>query len=92
MEPLSLCAIVQNYIKATRHRDDQLVKRFVPMTTPVSTTRNVVKVVHPLNFKWYVATAFDERKIAARVGDLRQQDHLAVAKAVFGGQGCLAMC
>ena len=62
MESLSLRAVVQHNIKATRHRDDQLVKRLVRMTAPVSTTRNVVKVVHPLDRKWYVAIAFDERK------------------------------
>lgn len=91
MEPFSLRAIVQHDIKATRHRNDQLVKRLVRMTAPFSATRNVIKVVHPLDRKRYVAITLYEREITAWVGYLWQQDYLAVAKAVFGGQDRLAI-
>jgi hypothetical protein len=43
--------------------------------------RNVVQIEHPPDLKGYMPRSFDEGKVAARVGDPRELDQVAVVES-----------
>ena len=70
MNPTFLDAIVKNDIKATGNGDEKLVTVHEGMSTPVNSSRNIVKIKHPFYVKRHVASALDESEVAPLVGDL----------------------
>jgi hypothetical protein len=80
MDALFFDAVVQHYIKTTRHGDDQLMQSFVRMPTSLCTARHVVKIVNPTDIEWDVLTAFNKREITARVRDFREINQVAIGK------------
>src|SRR6267143_6230632 len=80
MNPLFLRPIVQDDIKAARHRNNQLMQRFVGVTAPLSAAGDVVEIENPLNCEWDMPLAFNKGQVPTRIGDLGKINNLAVGE------------
>lgn len=79
MKALLLFAVIQNHIKASRKRDDELVQMFMCVTTPLGSAGNVVKIINALDVERHMSPAFNERKIAPWITYLGEVDNPALA-------------
>ena len=78
MKALLLVTVIQNHVKTTRKRNDELVQIFVCVTTPLGTSGNVIKIVNTLDLKGNVPPTFNERKIAPWITDFGQVNNPAL--------------
>ena len=69
MKFFALPSVVQGDIKATRHRNNDLMQILVSMRPAIGTAWNIVGVINPLDIEWDVIAPLDEGKIASRVRD-----------------------
>jgi RAB protein geranylgeranyltransferase component A len=65
-------------VKRARHGNNQLSQIFVRVSAALGAARNVVQVIHPLDFERHVSPALDESQVPPRIIDARQVDHLAI--------------
>ncbi|AMS44702.1 hypothetical protein AA2016_5797 (plasmid) [Aminobacter aminovorans] len=65
MYSLFFTSIVYYYIKASRHRHNELRQLLVGMTTTFSAPRHIVEVVDPPYVERHMALAFDKGKVSA---------------------------
>ena len=72
MKTLLLRAVVQNYIKTSRHRNNELVQTPVCVPTTLRATGNVIKIINALDLKGYMAPRFDECEISSWISDFRK--------------------
>jgi hypothetical protein len=77
MKALLLLTVIQNHIKTSRKRDDQLVQVFVCVTTPLGSPGNVVEIINALDLKWNMPPAFNECEIASWIADFGQVNNPA---------------
>jgi len=77
MEASFFRAVVQNHIKTTRKRNDELVQTFVRVAAALGSAGNVVKIINALDLEGYMLPAFNEGKIASRIADLGEVNNLA---------------
>lgn len=80
METLGLLAVVQNYIKTTRHRNNELMQVLVRMRAPIGPPRHIVQVVDPLDVEGDVVPALYEGQVAPWISDLGQLYDFAVSQ------------
>lgn len=80
MKAFFLSAIIQNHIKASRKRNDQLVQIFVGVPTALGATGNIIEIVNALDVKGHMPPALDEGEIAARIVESRKVNDLALGQ------------
>src|SRR2546421_12331795 len=80
-------AVVQMKIEASRQRKKYLMKGLVGVSSPVSTARYIVDVVHARNLEWHMASPLDCGQIAAIVDNLRHLDQPPSFRLVLRRQG-----
>ena len=78
MKALLLFAVIQNHIKTSRKRDNELVQMFVCVTTPLGSSGNVIQIINALNLKGHMPPSFNERKIAPWITDFGQVNNPAL--------------
>lgn len=69
MNAAFLVPVIQNYVKASRHGNDELMQRFVRMTTAFRATGHVVEIVNALNIERDMLAALYEGEVPARIRD-----------------------
>jgi pyruvate/oxaloacetate carboxyltransferase len=62
-----MMSTIDGNIKASRHRNYELVERFVGMSGAQRSTRNVIQVINALNIKRNMPIALDKGEVAARI-------------------------
>ena len=82
MKALFASAVVENHVEAARHGDDELFEFLVAVSAPLCTARYVIEVINPLDVERHMPRPFDEGKIAAMIGNLRQVNDPAFLKEV----------
>ena len=78
MKAFFLFAVIQNYIKTSRKRDNELVQMFVCVTTPLGSSGNVIKIINTLDLKGHMSPPFNEGKIAPWITDFGQVNNHAL--------------
>ena len=81
MKPLPLAAVIQNHIKTSRKRNDQLMQIFVGVPAALRSAGNVIKIVNALDVKGHMPAALDEGEIASRISDFGKVNDLALGQA-----------
>ena len=69
MKALFLFAVIQDHIKTSRKRNDELVQIPMCMAAALGSSWNVVKIINALDLKGHMSPAFNEREIAAWIAD-----------------------
>ena len=80
MKALLLFAVIQNHIKTSRKRDNELMQMFVCVTTSLGSSGNVIKIINAFNLKRYVSPTLDEGEVTSLIRDFGKVDNPAVAK------------
>ena len=80
MKALFLLAVIQDHIKTSRKRDDELMQILVCVATAVGSAGNVVKIINPLDVKGHMPPALDESKIASWITDFGEVNNPAVGQ------------
>lgn len=80
MKAFLLSAVIQNHIKTSRKRDDQLVQIFVGVPTALRATGNVIEIVNTFDVKGHMPAALDEGEIAAGIVESRKVNDLALGQ------------
>lgn len=80
MEAFFIDPVIQNHIKAARHRNHKLVQTLMGMGAAIRPAGHIVKVVDPFDIKRDVVHPFDKCQVAAGIFDLGQVDKFAVAE------------
>ena len=80
MKTLLLRAVIQNHVKTSRHRNNELVQSPVCMPTALRAARNVIKIINALDLKGYMAPSFNEREVASGIINLREINNSAFGK------------
>src|SRR6267142_6171281 len=78
MEALFIFAVVNDDIKAARHRNQKLMAAFQSMSRSICAARHVIKVKDALDGEGNVAIGFEKSQIAPRILDLREFDNAAL--------------
>lgn len=78
MKSLLLSAVIQNHIKTSRKRNDELVQIFVCMTAPLGSAGNVIEIINALDLKGHMPASFNERKTAPWITDFGQVNNPAL--------------
>jgi hypothetical protein len=81
VNPSLLSTVVENDIKATRHGNDELMKRLMGMPAPISASWNIVEVKDALDVEGNLSASLDEGQVTARVGNLGEIDNSAISDA-----------
>ena len=82
MDALLGSTIVKLNIKASRHRNNELMQSLMCMASSLGTARNVIQVVDPANIERNMVAALDKGQIAARVLNLGKIDDPAEINAI----------
>lgn len=83
MHSLLINAIVQQYIKTTRHGDDELMKCFVSMSTAFRTAWHVVEIINTLDIKWNLIPAFDKSQVPSDICNFGEVYHFTQVNIHF---------
>ena len=86
-------AVVDQYVEASRHRDEHLLQMLMGVTGSRCATGNIVEIINALYIEGHMASRFDKSEVAARIGYAGQLDQAAILDAhkqscdvaVFGG-------
>ncbi len=78
MKALLLLTVIQNHIKTSRKRDDELTQIFVCVATPFGSAGDVIEIINAFDLEGHMAPAFNERKIAPRIADFGKVDNPAL--------------
>jgi hypothetical protein len=78
MKALFLFAVIQNYIKTSRKRNDKLVQIFVCVTSPLGSAGNVIEIINALDLKGHMPAPFNEREVAPWITDFWEVDNPAL--------------
>ena len=70
MEPFLPMTVIQNDVEAARHRNDELMKLLVSVSTSLSTTRYIIEIINPFDIEGYVPFTFNEGEISTCIMDL----------------------
>lgn len=81
MDALFILAIVQDYVKAARHRDDKLLESFVSMAAPFPSAGYIVQIVDALDVERHMISTFNKGEIPPRIRDLWKADDSAMIEA-----------
>lgn len=71
MVTLALIAIIQEDIETSGHRDNKLMQCLMSMPSTLRATWDIIQIINPLDLERDVPSALNERKVAARITNLR---------------------
>ncbi len=80
MKAFFLSAVIQNDIKTSRKRNDQLVQILVGVPAALRATGNIIEIVNALDVKGYMPATLDEREIAPGIVESREVNDLALGQ------------
>lgn len=78
MHPFFVLAVIEHYIEAPRHGNNELMQSLMGVSSTLRTPWHVIKIVDALNVKWYVMTALYKSEIPARILNLGKINNFAV--------------
>ena len=80
MKAFFLSAIIQNHIKTSRKRDDQLMQILVGVPAALRATGYIIEIVDTLDVKGHMPAALDEGEIASGIVESREVNDLALGQ------------
>ena len=80
MKAFLLKAVIQNHIKASRKRDDQLMQILVGVPAALGPAGNIIEIVDTLDVKGHMPASLDEGEIAAGIVESREVNDPALSE------------